>query len=372
LSEITTLGPKELKARDIDPLAWNRVVIDSGGYFTQLYEWMEICCDTFNYEAYPLFKEEDGRLTSICPMIFDPTSKELQSPPLTGLGGPLPESELSSYLSEIEKLSNRLGADRVTLQVRSDPIVLDTLKGFGYNTGHMIPYYVLDLEGIESYAKVRQRFSHGAKRGENISKRSGIEVTTVAASQESLTASYDIYQQTMTHNKAQNIMPKELFTAIGTLFTDHTVIFNAERNNKIGTLFTDHTLVFNAQRDDGKLVGTAICFIVGERLKTWYITGLIEERKARVNNALYTAIVRYSLSNGIRFVDYGPSGVFSNAHEMKTGHGGTPVWITNAVKIRNPLKRSIYSFKKRLRKRAIEMPDSQFSRLYKKYIAKSG
>lgn len=351
MSKVVIFRPGERKDGDINPAQWNHVVNETNGYFTQLYEWMEMCSTTFNYESYPMLMEEGNEIRSICPMIFDPLSKELQSPPLTGIGGPLPTSELSTYLPEIEKLSKELNASKIKIQVRNEPETLHTLKQYGYNIDHIIPYYLLDLKDVKSFDEVRKKFSKAARKGYERSRKFGVEVKSSPLSSENLKLTYDIYLETMEYNKARNIIPEELFNSIGELFKDHTAIFVAER--------------------DGKIAGTAICFVSGERIKAWFIVGRIEERKTYINNAIYCAVIKYAISKGLRYVDFGPSGAFSKAQRIKTGHGGSRVWIVRAVKIRNPLKRPLYSLKKSLRKHAILKPDTKFSKFYKKHIARS-
>ncbi|MBE9531544.1 MAG: GNAT family N-acetyltransferase [Proteobacteria bacterium] len=329
---------------------WNALVSSLHGDYNLLFEWMSICSLSQNLEPHPLYITENNALVSLCPLVFNPVTKELRIPPTHGLGGSLPLSDMALYLPEISKISKELGAKKTTIQIPAQEEATKVLKRFGYNTDDKMPYYVLDLEGVKSFLEAKKKFSKGAKRGINLSKRNGVTVKSPTPSPENLTLAYNIYLETMSHNKAAHLLPLELFKAIGEFLPGDTKIFLAER--------------------EGKLIGATICFDVGETFTLWTIFALIEERKAFVNNALYCAVIDYAVSNGLRYVDFGPSGPLSKAREIKKKHGGSERWMLTAVRINNPLKSASYTIRKLIRRKAIESPNSLISKLYKRFALK--
>lgn len=346
--EILRQHPDEKEKRPAGE--WNRIVENSDtGYFTQLYEWMEICCQSFGFELYPLAKYEDNKLDSVFPLVYDPRKRELLSPPLTGIGGPAPITDLPSYLKKIRELASILDAQSIKIQVACNENTQKILKNFQYNTDHILPFYVLDLSNMQSFEEVKRKiYDRRARRGLKRSKNSGIEVVSTENNQNNAQMAYEIYQEIMVSRNVRNYLPGDLFEAIPIALNDYTIIFKALHNDKIA--------------------GIAICFVINKLLVTWFILGKTEARKLFVNYALYSHIIDYALSKHISMIDFGPSGVFTKANEIKMSHGGTPQWIATAVWMKNPINKIQYAFRKRLRKMAITHPQSRFSKIYQGMI----
>lgn len=339
-----------LQTEGILPVEWNKVVENSEiGYFTQLYEWMEMCRQSMGFEKYPLVKYDNDRLSSVFPLVYDKNKRELQSPPLTGIGGPTHLRDLSYYLKEIRLLATDLKAESIKIQLTNNCDTIKTLHDFCYNTDHILPFYVLNLSGVRSFEEVKTKiFDKNARRGLRRSLDNGVVVEYADVDQDILLKAYDIYQETMVHHEVNDYLSRDFFVAIADKFKDYTVMFK-----------TIH---------EGEIIGVAICFIVNNRLKTWLLLGKIKGRKLFANYALYSHVIQYALSRQIPLVDFGPSGVFSKAHEIKVSHGGKQHWVVTAVWLKSPVSRLEYALRKRFRKWVIMHPKSRISKIYKQRI----
>lgn len=99
--------------------------------------------------------------------------------------------------------------------------------------------------------------------------------------------------------------------------------------DRLVSIFGDDVICFSIFLE-GKLVGCNFCIKNGNYIQLLFNVSLEEFWSLNVNNRLYDEMIAWSIKNGIKYIDFGPSLLSDKSHNhFKEGFGATVYYISD-------------------------------------------
>jgi len=293
---------------------WNKTVQNSDiQYFTYLYEWMDVFKECYGYEMYPLgYREKNGELTSVFPLMFDKEKKFLLSPPFGGWGGATKVEHYPDYLDYIDKLGKELKARRIYVYPTPIPSLESIFSQKGYNIESTTPYFILNVKDLSFEEFLKPRSIKKVRQNIRRAKKNGVEVIIVPTNTDSIRRFYPFYEHVMINNKARFIFPVKLFLLI---------------QQKMSSLVN----IRIAKWQDKDIAG-AITFSYGDRVMMWFVVGLKDYSNLGASTLLFAHIIETAIEKNLHIVDMGPSGWNDSGFEFKRRFRADIETHINAIK----------------------------------------